>query len=230
LQRISSSSAGIKSTKDNLPSFSTMLTKSTIAVLLMIAGTNVRAGINLTPLVTDYVAEGIKIQQLTFNDDKRRVEYEPPKGWNFDGSPNQLHFRPTGKNFAEAFITVLPLAKPQPLDDNAVKAIEQQVIAALPAGSQFAKVEDEVANAVLLGGNAGYEVTVSYQMLGEKFFTSELFVNLPDTQLVFRLTARKDDFQALHREFKGSIFSWHWVGPDPERPEIAKAVAPASVQ
>jgi hypothetical protein len=91
-------------------------------------------------------------------------------------------------------------------------------------------VEEEIANPVLLGGNASYEVIVSYQSMGEKFFKSTLFVNLRDTQLVFRLTARKDDFQALHREFKVSILSWHWIGPDPGQPELAKAVAPASTQ
>jgi hypothetical protein len=207
-----------------------MLTELTFAVFLLVVVISVRAGVDLTPSVTEYVAEGMKFQQLAFKDDKRRVEYEPPRGWNFDGSPNQLHLKPTGKNFAEASITAAPLAQPQPLDDSTVKVLAQQVIAALPAGSQFAKVEEEIANAVLLAGNASYEVTVSYQTMGEKFFRSELYVNLRDTQLVFRLTARKDDFQALHREFKGSIFSWHWVGSDPEQPEIAKAVAPGSVQ
>jgi hypothetical protein len=205
-----------------------MLTKSTIAVFQMVVVISVRAGVDLTPSVTEYVAEGMKFQQLAFKDDKRRVEYEPPRGWNFDGSPNQLHLRPTGKNFAEAVIIAAPLAKPQPLDDNAVKALEQQVIAALPVGSQFAKVEEEIANAVLLAGNASYEVTVSYQTMGEKFFRSELFVNLRDTQLVFRLTARKDDFQSLHREFKGSIFSWHWIESDQAPPEVAKTAGSTS--
>src|SRR5205823_13766064 len=123
-----------------------------------------------------------------------------------------------------------PRSKPQTLDDYTVKLLGQQVIASLPVGSQFAKVDEEIANPVLVAGNASFEVTVSYQSTGEKFFRSALFVNLRDTQLVFRLTARKDDFQALHREFKVSILSWHWIGSDSGQLEIAKAVAPAPAQ
>jgi len=64
---------------------------------------------------------------------------------------------------------------------------------------------------VLLDGNGSVEITVSYQLMGEKFLRSAIFVNLPHAQLVFRLSARKDDFQPLHRDFKASILSWHWV-------------------
>ena len=165
---------------------------------------------DLTPSPTEYVANGMKFQQLIFKDEKQRIEYEPPQGWNFGGGADQLHLKPK-KNFAEAVITVTPLSKPQPLDENARQALREQFIASLPVGSQFVKVEQEVTNPVLLSGNESFEITVSYQSTGEKFFRSALFVNLRDTQLVFRLTARKDDFQALHREFKGSIFSWHWI-------------------
>ena len=207
-----------------------MLHKSTIAIISLTAAFAVRGAIDLTPSAAEYVSLGIKYRQLIFQDNKRRIEYELPTGWSFDGSANQLHLKPVGKNFAEAVITATQLDKPQPLDDNMVKLLGQQVIASLPVGSQFAKVEEEIANPVLLGGNASFEVTASYQSTGEKFFRSVLFVNLRNTQLVFRLTARKDDFQALHRDFKVSILSWQWIGPDPEQPEIAKAAAPGPVR
>jgi len=172
---------------------------------------SVYGGIDLTPSVQEYSANGMKFRQLVFNDEKRRIEYEPPQDWSFDGGTNQLHLKPK-KNFAEAFISVAPLNKPQPLDENTVKTLEQQFIASLPVGSQFVKIQEEIPNPVLLGGSASFEVTVSYQSVGEKFVRSALFVNVKDAQLIFRLTARKDDFQALHREFKTSIFSWHWIG------------------
>jgi hypothetical protein len=204
-----------------------MLHKSTIALISLVAAFTARGAIDLTPSAAEYVSLGIKYRQLIFEDNKRRIEYELPTNWSFDGVSNQLHLKPPGKSFAEAAITAVPLDRPQPLDDETVKLLGQQIIASLPVGSQFAKVEEEIANPVLLGGNASFEVTVSYQSMGEKFFRSALFVNLRDTQLVFRLTARKDDFQALHREFKVSILSWHWIEPDPGQLEIAKAVAPA---
>jgi len=190
---------------------------------------SVYGGIDLTPSVQEYSANGMKFRQLVFNDEKRRIEYEPPQDWSFDGATNQLHLKPK-KNFAEALISVAPLNKPQPLDENTVKTLEQQFVASLPVGSQFPKIEEEIANPVLLGGNASFEVTVSYQSLGEKFVRSALFVNLPDKQLTFRLSARKDDFQALHREFKVSIFSWHWIEADQAVPEAANSHKTAPAQ
>lgn len=172
------------------------------------------AGIDLTPVQNEYVANGATIRALNFKDDKRRIDYEPPQGWTLDGSANQLRLKPPQKNFAEAVIAATPLVKPQPLDENTIKPLEEQFIAALPVGSQFAKLEEEISNPVLLDGNPSFEITVSYQLNGERFLRSALFVNLPDTQLVFRLAARKDDFAALHREFKASIFSWHWKEPE----------------
>ena len=198
-----------------------MLPRSTIALFLLLLAATSNGGIDLTPSPTEYVANGMKFQQLIFQDDKRRIEYEPPRDWSFEGGANQLRLKPK-KNFAEAFITATPLTKPQAFDENTIKALEQQFIAGLPVGSQFAKVEDEVASPVLLDGNASFEVTVSYQLTGEKFVRSAIFANVRDTQLVFRLNARKDDFQSLHREFKTSIFSWHWIEPAQASPGVAK--------
>ena len=206
-----------------------MSSRSTIALLFFGMVASAYSGIDLTPTVNEYAANGYKFQQLIFKDEKRRIEYEPPRGWNFEGGANQLQLKPKN-NFAEAAITVTPLSKPQPLDENTSTALREQFIASLPVGSQFAKVEEEVTNSVLLNGNESSEITVSYQSTGEKFLRSALFVNLKDAQLMFRLTARKDDFQALHRDFKSSIFSWHWTEPDQAPAHVSKNAEQAPVQ
>jgi hypothetical protein len=207
-----------------------MILRSTIAVVGLATITSVNAGIDLTPSVTEYSANGFKFQQLNFRDDKRRIEYEFPRGWSFDSNANQLHLKPPQKNFAEATISILPLNKPTPLDESAIKELGQQSIVALPPGSQFVKIEEEAANTVLLDGNASVEVTVSYQTTGEKFVRSTLLVNLPDKQLIFRLTARKDDFQALHREFKASILSWRSIDPEKQGAEVSNKAQTTGTQ
>jgi hypothetical protein len=204
--------------------------RSTIALLLLLLAATSNGGIDLTPSPSEYVANGMKFQQLIFKDDKRRIEYEPPRGWSFDGGPNQLHLKPTQKNFAEAVIIATPLSKPQALDDNATKLLEQQLIAGLPVGSQFVKIEEEISNSVLVNGNASLEIILSYQSMGEKFWRSVLFVNLSDTQLTFRLTAKKDDFQALHREFRTSLFSWRWIDQSETSAEASRAASATTTQ
>jgi hypothetical protein len=199
--------------------------KSIIAVGFVVIAAIAKAGIDLTPTPMEYMSEGIKYQKLIFRNDQQRVEYDPPPGWSFRGSADRVQLTPTKKRFAEALIEAVPLAGPQPLDEKVVKALEQQFISSLPSGSQFVTVVSEERNPVLLDGSPTFEVTACYQLIGEKFLKSALFVNLPDTQLIFRLAARKDDFEALHADFKRSILSWHRVESKPGAQEATASAA-----
>lgn len=205
-----------------------MIRTSTI-FLVLITGVTCNGGIDLTPSITHYTNSGMTIQQLVFKHDKQRIEYEPPRGWSFHGSVDRLQLTPPHANFAEAVIQAVPLASPRPLDEKVGKALEQEFIASLPPGSQFVTVVSEEQNPVLLNGNRSFELTVSYQLMGEKFLRSALFVNLADTQLIFRLTARKDDFESLHRGFRISISSWHWHEPDPSHDQITASASPQQI-
>ena len=200
--------------------------KITLIALLFVATKVSNAEIDLTPIRSEYIANGAKIQQLQFKDGKRRIEYEPPAGWRIEGSGSQLTLKPK-PNFAQAAITLAPLSKPQPLDDTALTMLAEKYLADLPVGSQFAKIEEQTSNPVLIGGNASAQVTVSYQLAGEKFLRSSLISNLNNTQLMFRLTAKKNDFPALYRDFKTSLFSWHWT-EEKEEPAQSDAAQPAS--
>ena len=202
--------------------------KSTLtAIALCLTAIKASVGeIDLTPIRSEYIANGSKIQQLQFKDGRRQIEYEPPAGWNIDGDASQITLRPKA-TFAQAAITLTPLNKPQPIDDTAIKSLAEKCLSELPVGSQFAKIEEQTSNPVLLGGNESAEITVSYQITGEKFVRSTLVVNLNDTQLIFRLTAKKNDFSSLHRDFKTSLFSWHWT-EEKEEPTQAGAAQPAT--
>jgi hypothetical protein len=207
-------------------SFSKVSLRSTIAFALLTAVAASNAGLQLTAVANEYVAEGIKHLQLTFRHDKQRVEYEPPQGWTFAGSSNQLRLTPP-KKFAEATITVAELNKPQPIDANSIDLFAQQILSELPVGSQFSKIEEKTTNSVLVGGNESFGVTVSYQAMGEKFVRTVILANVRDAHLVFRLTAKKDDFPALYRDFKGSIMTLQWADePDtsPNQPAAEKQI------
>lgn len=194
-----------------MPSVSDIIVRSTIALIVAAPLWGANAGIDFSPAVTEYVAEGVKFQQLTFQYNKQRIEYEPPHAWIFDGGSTALHLKPPQKSFAEGLIEAEPLSKPQPLDENVRKSLEEKLVANLPSGSQLVKIEQEIESPLLLNGNRTFEVILSYQLMGEKFCRSALFAMLPDVQLTFRFTARKDDFEPLHREFRASILSWHPV-------------------
>lgn len=207
-----------------------MIRRSTIIFILATVSFTARGGLDLTPTASEFVGEGIKYQKLTFRKDKQLVEYYPPSGWTFLGGAERVQLRPPKKNFAEAVIEAVPLAASQPLDEKITKALAQQFIASVPAGSQLVTVVSEEQNPIPVNGGPTFEVTVSYQLMGEKFMRSALYANLPDTQLVFRLTARKDDFGPLHSEFRRSAFSWHLIEDKEESTESTKGAPPAGKQ
>jgi hypothetical protein len=181
--------------------------------MLVAFAISARGGIDLTPSVSEYTAEGNTFRQLTFADGKRQVVYELPRLWSYRGDRTSLHLSPSNVVRADASIQVTDLPKPQPLNDTVVAALKEQSLHAAPPGAQSVTLVAEEMNPVRLEGGDAYCVTISYQALGETFVRSALYVNLPDAQLIFRLTARKADFEPLQRAFRSSILSWHWVDP-----------------
>jgi len=188
-----------------------MIRKFLFLPALTVALQAVRAGIDLTPMPGEYRAEGITIQQLIFIDDKRKVTYEPPRHWSWRGGADWLQLTPAGTMFAEASIRARPLAVPQLLDGNTMLLLKEKFLNSLPPGSQKINLLKEEQNPVVLDNKLSYAVTASYQVIGETFVRTALFVNLADTQLCFTMTARQNDFEKLNQSFRTSILSWHWI-------------------
>jgi len=177
-----------------------------------------RAALNLSPSANEFDGEGVKYTQLAFTDDQRKVLYVPPQNWSYRGSAAQLLLTPPAIfNRAAAVIETAALATPQPLDAKGIELVRRQFASTLPPGSQGIKVLSEESSPVLINGNiATYEITASYELFGETFLRSVLFSNVSETtQLRFKLTALKKDFDVLHRQFRASLVSWQWSEPAP---------------
>jgi hypothetical protein len=195
-----------------------------LLALLLAAAVTARGALNLSPISAELEDQGIKYTQLLFKDDKRQVVYIPPQNWTWRGGSSQLRLTPPA-TFARAdgIVETSPLAEPQPLDEKAIAFLRQQFLSTLPPGSQGVKMLSEELGPVMLGGNIQtFEFTATYQILGETFVRSTLFANLPDTQLRFKLSAPKKDFDNLHRLFRASLISWQWV----EKPAATVATRP----
>jgi hypothetical protein len=159
------------------------------------------------------ILEGIKFEQLVFRDNGRKVTYEQPRGWTYVVDTGRVRFTPPGISQAQAEIDQLPLAKTTVFDEATIKKLQEQLLAALPPGSQNAKVELEEPSPLKKNENDTYGVTISYRLYGQDFLTSVLYLGLPDTLVRFRATARKADFDKIHRAFRGSVYSWQWREP-----------------
>src|SRR5256885_12981761 len=108
-----------------MPSFSDIIVRSTIAVIVSGGAFRANSEFDFTPAVSEYIAEGAKFQQLTFSYGKQKIEYELPFRWSFESSSTELRLKPPKKTLAEAIINAAPLTKLQPLDQNAIEALKQ---------------------------------------------------------------------------------------------------------
>jgi hypothetical protein len=171
-----------------------------------------QAAIDLTPTLTEYKANGLTFQQLVFKDGSRQVTYELPPQWTYRVVGSSVKLLPPNSSSADIFIQAQPLTAPQPLDEKGIAAARQHFLQAVPPTAQTVKLTgDEVDTVPFKTTNC--EFTATYQALGEVFIRRALYINLPDTQLIFRLTAQKAEFENLWRTFRGSVLSWQWIEP-----------------
>jgi hypothetical protein len=173
--------------------------------------------LDLTATAREYIAEGVSHQELVFRDGKRTITMDLPNKWTFRNNADRLELMPPQTKFAEGVIQAVPLDAPQPLDEAAKKILAQQVLTQVPPNSDAIALEEK-ENPVLIHGNESFEVVISYKTMGYTFQSSTIFVNCPETQLIFRFTAPKADFEALNKLFRGAILSWQWSEPhNPEK-------------
>jgi hypothetical protein len=172
-----------------------------------------QAAIDLNPALTEYTANGITFKQLVFKDDQKRITYELPPQWTYRALGDSVKLIPPTNSTADITIQAIPLLSPQSLDDKGIAAARDHFVRGMPPGSQTVKVLSEEQNTIPFKAGANCEITASYQTLGETYIRRAIYINLPDTQLIFRLNARKNEFEGLYRTFRGSILSWQWEQP-----------------
>jgi hypothetical protein len=166
--------------------------------------------IDFTPTMGQRELENVIFPQIIFHQDGHAISYEQPRNWTFTGGAAQIKLTPPDISQAQATIEQVALPTPQTFDEATTTALRQIVLGSIPGGAQNAKVMAEEPNPVLINQRASYAITANYNYFGQDYAVSVLFANLGDTQLRARLVARKSDFNALQRAFRGSLFSLHW--------------------
>ena len=194
-----------------------------ILPLLALALSCANGAIDLTPAISEYKSEGFVYQRVTFAADDGSITYVPPQGWSVRGSKNLLQLTAPGKKFAEGTIAAVALPTGQAFDEPTVRALEQQVLAEVPFGSQSLQVVSREENPVPAGQNVSYKFEISYSVLGQVFQRSVIFVHTAGTQLVFRFSAPKETYNLLNSAFRASIASWQ--RHDPGLPRTAAITA-----
>ncbi len=168
------------------------------------------ATIDFTPMESKRQLEGVTFRQVLFHQAGQVISYEPPREWVYSGDTSQLTLTPPKTSQAKASIEQTTLAAPQTFDPATLQQLQQFVLTSLPPEAHNVQLVSVEENPVRINQQPSYEITASYSYFGQDYQLSVIFANLNDLQLRFRFVSRKADFDALHRAFRGSLFSLHW--------------------
>lgn len=166
------------------------------------------AELQLTPVLDEYELDGVKLQQLLFQDGKKQVKYTPPPGWKYAGGGSRLVLHPSGTSYAEAEIKVLKLGGPQVFDDDTIKQLSDEAIASLPANSQNVTIVSQEKNPLMIERKETFLLKITYDSSGNGYARSILFVNRKEEQVRCQFTSYRSVFPQLQKAFQSSQYSW----------------------
>ncbi|MEO5718272.1 MAG: hypothetical protein ABIR29_06840 [Chthoniobacterales bacterium] len=181
-----------------------------LSIIFLAFLSGARAGVDFTPTDGQRTLEGIVFKQTIFHQNGGPISYEKPKGWTISGDSQSLKLTPPNLSQARATMEQMPLPAPQPLDEATTAKLRAEALASVPNESLNVILVAEEKNPLRINQQDTYAVTVSYNFYGQDYGLSLLFANLPDTQLRFRVVARKADFEAVNRAFRASLFTLSW--------------------
>ncbi len=170
-----------------------------------------RGAIDFSPTTAERTLEGSVFKQLIFHEGALAIAYEPPPGWRYSGDRSSIVFTPPDIPSARARIDEVELPAPQPLDATAGAALQTQALTLVPPGAEKIAVVSEEQNPIRIHAQPTYEVVIGYQLYAQEYRLSVLYVNVGTTQLRFRILARKENFDQVHRLFRGSLCSLQWL-------------------
>ena len=179
-----------------------------LVLATLVALSTAQAELQLAPSVVEYELEGVKLKELAFADGGKTATYQPPHGWDYFGSENQLTLHPPAKPQAEASISKVALTGPVSFDEASLQALTSAALALAPKESSAVTVIAQQKDPVRVSGKETFEVIFSYKLLGQTFNRSVIFLNREREQMRFQLVAREADFKELQRAFQSSLCTW----------------------
>jgi hypothetical protein len=179
----------------------------TLAVSALLFVESARADLQLTPTLTEYELDGVKLQHLVFPDGGQRVMYTPPRGWKYVGGDNLLVLHPPEAR-AEATIARTSLSREAMFDEATSKLLTDEVVASARGEGKNVTIVSQEKNPLLIERKETLLVIIKYDFNGKPYLRSVMFLNRKKEQLRLQLTAPQENFASLQETVRRSYFSW----------------------
>ena len=194
------------------------------ALALPLSIETVRAEIDLSPIPSVRELEGCKFPQIEFRDNGDTITYELPRGWTYLArDKSTLALVPPKQDLVSVKIKFLPTRGTLVLDETQLQHLRDTAASLLPPDSKLSADPVIIPNPLRLNDHPTCEIDLEFVLHAQRLKMSVLFVDLGESQLRFSLVARPADFEALHKAFQDSWYSWQWVGKRGTTPEGTEA-------
>ncbi|PZR79099.1 MAG: hypothetical protein DLM52_01755 [Chthoniobacterales bacterium] len=168
-----------------------------------------RADLQLTPRKSEYELEGIKLDRLAFpGTSGKDPTYQQPPGWTYSGSASKLSLYPPGNSQAEARISLVALSERADFGEEGLKKLIAAAMACAPKDGTAVAVISTDRNPIKISGKETFRVLLRYNLFGQVFKRSVIFLNRERDQIRFEFAARDSDFDTLEQAFRSSLCTW----------------------
>lgn len=162
--------------------------------------------LDLTPTHGYRELEGVRIPVVYFNDEGRRVTYQPPANWQVSGGGDSVQLFSPGHDAAAVRICRTALQ-----EGGAPEASEEWMRSLLPPTAADVERTGDSAGTFTLGPRPSRAVRFSYTVTGQRYLAEVSVVDLDEKErLTVIVTARQADFQAVQEAAIASLFQWQW--------------------
>lgn len=176
--------------------------------LLLVCLEPARAGLDLSLKHEKGSDESSPMENTFITDGDSKIYIQIPKNWRtFDGA-QAINCAPDLEN-STVKIEVFPGTKPLSIDNAGAQNLLQQVTKQIPEGAKnIQTVALEIEPLPYLSWKT-LEVTVSYEMLGQKMHRSLMYISmLPTRNVMLTVIAQDADFDKLHKLGRKVMCSW----------------------
>ena len=164
--------------------------------------------LSLVPRTETFERDGVPLSRIVFDDGPQTVRLRLPAGWTVSGTETSAVVHPANPQ-SEAAITRVD-GKPAGFDKPGQDAYARTLLTSVPPDSTAVTEVSRADNPLGFSDAPSFEFVCSYTYFGRTFRRALVVMNHPRYQLRFTLNAPAEAFDALHKDWNGSLFGLEW--------------------
>lgn len=186
------------------------LLRQIIAAALLAVAATAAESLDFTPHWVNSSEDGFTLRRMYFlRSARQRIFYAPPRNWLLTGRPDLFTMMSKEIPDARGLLSLSPIEKPLPFDEENLRAYRKAVLALAPANAEGVAITGEQPKAERMNGWQAHEFYLAFNYAGRSWMKSALFITLKNgQQILLVIEAPKEEFEKFYTPVRKSIHTW----------------------